>query len=451
MRHSVDRPLHLPAHPTRRVILHGAAWAVPAVALVAATPAFAASGKTLSFSAASYSGVTCGTITTAVVKAANGAAAAAGVSIALQLSGGYTFDGGGTSATVVTGSDGSVSCGTIHVPGNGATGTLSASSSGATSASASLTATDARILTSPSGLADATSVPTGSTPVGQDYFLAGGVLYKSGTGAVATGIAAVGRLVESPSGNATFLLPVRRDDGSAAVFSTSAGTLTTVSGTPSGATPVAADLFLSGSSIYRGGAAVATDVAEAGQLISHDAGSGSSSTFFLPYRSSVGSPRILRLPNNDVRTAPEYGTANGPGGGATPIADDLFLSAGNIYRVSWDGTSAYGTGIVASGIAAFGTLTPNPYYSGERLLPVRRTSTGEAALFMVSGNSVRTATNVPTGSTPLGADFFASNGTIYQDVSGGVASSVSAYGAAGPAAFGSNKVTVPFTVSSSSC
>lgn len=106
---------------------------------------------------------------------------------------------------------------------------------------------------------------------------------------------------------------------------------------------------------------------------------------------------------------------------------------------------------MASGIAAFGTLTPNPYYSGERLLPVRRTGTGEAALFMVSGNSVRTATNVPTGCTPLGADFFSSNGTILQDVSGAVATSVSTYGAAGPAAYGSNKVTVPFTVSSSSC
>ncbi|MCM3500412.1 hypothetical protein M3667_00795 [Microbacterium sp. P26] len=451
MRHSVDRPLHLPAHPSRRVILHGAAWAVPAVALVAATPAFAASGTTLSFSAASYSGVTCGTITTAVVRAANGAAAAVGVTIALQLSGGYTFDGGGTSATVVTGSDGSVSCGTIHVPGNGATGTLSASSSGAASASASLTASDARILTSPSGLANVTSVPVGSTPVGLDYFLAGGVLYKSGTGAVATGISAVGRLVESPSGNSTFLLPVRRSDGSAAVFSTSAGTLTAVSGTPSGATPLAADLFLSGSSLYRGGVAVATDVAQAGQLISHDAGSGSSNKFFLPYRSTVGSARILRLPDNDVRTAPEYGTANGPGGGATPIADDLFLSSGNIYRVSWDGTSAYGTGLVASGIAAFGTLTPNPYYAGERLLPVRRSGTGEAALFMVSGNAVRTASNVPTGCTPLGADLFALNGAIYQDASGRVANSVSAYGTAAPASFGSNKVSVPFTVSTSSC
>ena len=150
-----------------------------------------------------------------------------------------------------------------------------------------------------------------------------------------------------------------------------------------------------------------------------------------------------------MRTAPEYGAANGPGSGATPIADDLFLWQNTIYRVSWDGTSAYGTGVVASGVSTFGSLTPNPYYSGERLLPVARSGSGQNALFMVSGNALRDTTQVPSGSTPIGADLFLSSGAIYQDAVGVIASSVAANGIAGPASYGSNKVVVPLTVSAS--
>ncbi|MFJ4158396.1 hypothetical protein [Microbacterium testaceum] len=422
---------------------------MPAVILVASTPAFAASGRTLSFSSTSYTGTSCGTITTAVVRATDGSTAEAGVSVVLQLSTGWTFDGGGTTATVVTGSDGSVSCGTIHVPAGNTTGTLSATASGATGASASLTSSDAQILTSPSGLADASGIPGGATPIAQGFFLSGGTLYLSGTGSVATGIDSVGRLVEAASKSGSFLLPMRRSDGSAAIYDTGTGAVTTATGTPSGSTPLAADLFRSGNTIYRGGTAITTDVDRAGQLIEHDGGNGSSGTFYLPYLSTAGEPRILRLPQNDVRTASEYGASNGPGSGATPIADDLFLWHDDIYRVSWDGTSAYGTGVVASGVSAFGSLTPNPYYSGERLLPVTRNGGGQNALFMVSGNSLRDTSQVPTSSTPIGADLFLSNGAIYQDAVGVVASTVASNGIAAPASYGSNKVVVPLTVSAS--
>ncbi len=46
----------------RRTVLAGAAWSVPAIALTTASPAFAASGTTLSFAKSSYTGPGCSTI-----------------------------------------------------------------------------------------------------------------------------------------------------------------------------------------------------------------------------------------------------------------------------------------------------------------------------------------------------------------------------------------------------
>ncbi|WP_285137912.1 hypothetical protein [Microbacterium sp. lyk4-40-TSB-66] len=450
MRHTLEGRSAAAEPPTRRGVLRTAAWAVPAVALTATSPAYAVSGRTLSFSAASYAGVTCGTITDAAVRALDGTDALTGASVVLQLSDGYTFDGGATTATVVTDAGGSASCGTLHVPAGGATGTIAASAAGTTGATATLTSFDARLLTSPRGLTDASLVPTGAAPVALDLYLAAGALYRSGVGAVATGIASTGALVEAPEANGAFLLPVRLTDGSAAVFDTRAATVAPAVGTPTGATPVAGDLFLSGTSIYRSGVVLAADVDITGQFIEHDEGAGGTGRFLLPYRATDGTPRLLRVPDGDTRAAHEYGEADGPPAGAIPVADDLFIAGGDLYRVSWDGASPYGTGVVASGIASWGTLTPNPFYAGERLLPVVTTA-GTAALFMVSGNAVRTTTAVPAGSTPLGADLFRVGSTVYQDAVGAVASDVTGVGQPAPESFGSSRVVVPLTSASSSC
>jgi len=422
---------------------------VPAVTLAAATPAFAASGTTLSFSSASYHGVACATIDDAVVRAANGATPEAGQSIVLQLSDGYTFDGGGVTRTVVTGSDGSVSCGTIHVPGPDASGTLAATASGATSASSTLTSYDARLVASPRGVDDLTGVPAGATPIAADLFLADDALHRAGHGAVATGVREVGRLVEAPSKNGSFLLPFRGDDRRY-LYDTSTGSVAVATGVPSGASPVAGDLFLLGFQMFRGDTLVAKDVAAYGQLVEHDEGSGGTGQFFLPYRDLDGVPKLLRVPADDTRTVHEYGTSDGPPVGATPVADDLFFANGSLYRTSWDGSNPYGTGVVASGISSWGTLTPNPYYAGERLLPVVLQS-GEAALFEVSGNTVRVARNVPARATPLGADLFLSGSAVYQDGVGLVASPVTSTGQSTPASAGSSRVVVPLMSTSATC
>ncbi|MCJ1708024.1 hypothetical protein [Microbacterium sp. VKM Ac-2923] len=432
----------------RRAVLHASAWAVPAIVLVSASPAAAVSGPALTFSSTSYAGVACGVITDAEVRLADGADAVAGAGVVLQLAGGYVFDGGFVTRSVVTDGDGRAACGTIHVPGGGATGSIAATATGATGGTATLASFDARILASPRGLSDAPAIPVGATPVALDLFLSAGVLHRAGAGVVATGIAAFGALAPSADDATAFLLPLRLDDGSASVFDTASNAVSAVAGIPSQATPIAGDLFLSGSTLHRGAGIVASDVDLCGQLIDHDA--DSTGRLYLPYRATDGSPRLLRLPDGDTRTAFEFGSPGGPPAGATPIADDLFFAAGAIHRVSWDGTTAFGAGAVASGIASWGALTPNPYYAGERLLPLT-TTTGDAALFMVSGNTVRAARVVPSGATPLGADLFRVGTTIHQDGVGLVASDVRAVGAASPAMRGDTRVVVPLSAAVASC
>lgn len=438
------------AAPSRRAVVAAGAWAVPAIALVVTSPALAVSGATLSFSSGSFAGVPCDDITDAVVRAATGGVPQAGVSVVLQLSDGYTFDADAVTATVVTDADGTASCGTIHVPGSGATGTLAASASGATSASATLTAFSGRLLTTPGELSAVSLVPAGAVPLAHDLFLHGATLYRAGVGVVQSGVAATGALAEAPSKNGSFLLPLRLDGGSAAVYDTQAGTVVPVIGIPLGATPVAADLFLVGSTISRAGVAIATDVAAFGQLLEHEQGAGGTGQFELPYRALDGTPRLLRVPADQTRTAFEFDGPSGPPRGATPVAGDLFIADGVLYRVSWNGDCSYGAGALATGLASWGALTPNPSYVGERLLPVT-TSTGAAALFMVSGNTVREATAVPAGATPIGADLFLAGQSVYRDAVGVVATGVAAAGQPAPATAGSSQVVVPLASVASSC
>ena len=237
--------------PSRRSAIASAVWAVPVVAMVAATPAAAAaSGTSLRFSASSYQAAACDVITGASVEASSGGAAAAGVVVTLQLSGGYTFSDGSTSAMVTTDSAGSAPCGDIRVPGSGAAGTLTASAASATPATATLSALPAlRLLSSPRGTIAVTEVPAGATPVAGEFFLLGTTLYRHGVGAVQSEVVAVGALVEAPTRTGSFLLPLRLADGSAVVFDTATDASTPATGTPSGATPVAAVLFLSGTTL----------------------------------------------------------------------------------------------------------------------------------------------------------------------------------------------------------
>lgn len=444
-------PTRLRAVPSRRALIGAAAWALPVVTVAATVPAVAASGAALSFSATAYQAPACASIIGATVRADARGSGAPGVAVTLQLSGGFAFDGGSASTTVVTGSDGTAACGDIHVPSGGAVGTITASAAGAASATAALSATpDGRVLFVPRGSVAATEVPAGATPVAGDLFLRDHVLYRHGVGVVQREVAAAGSLVESPAKNGSFLLPLLLVDGSAVVFDTVGNTSTPAVGTPAGATPVAADLFLSGTTLYRGGVAVASGVAAYGQLVEHDQGSGPTGQFELPFRAVDGSPRLYRSPADEVRTAHEFGQAGGPPSGATPVAGDLFIADGTLYRVSADGANPLGTGVLATQIDAWGALTPNPYFSGQRLLPLR-TADGSAALLDVAAGHVRTVAQVPPGAVPIGADLFLSAGTVHQADVGAVAFDVGRFGQPVPVAAGASRVAVPVVAPVPTC
>ncbi|WP_307481104.1 hypothetical protein [Microbacterium trichothecenolyticum] len=440
------------AVPSRRSIVVAAAWGVPVVAVATAVPAAAAaSGTVLSFSAAAYQAAACSMISGATVRAESNGTALAGVVVSLHLSAGYAFALGGASATVTTDTDGTAPCGDILVPASGVAGTLTATAATATSAAAALSATPThRLVSTPSGTTAVTAVPAAAVPVSGEFFLDGQTLFRHGVGAVQTDVVAVGALAESPSKNGSFLLPLRLADGSAVVFDTATTTASPATGTPAGATPVAADLFLSGTTLYRGGVAVASDVAATGQLVEHEQGSGPTGRFHLPFRATDGTPRLYRSPADEVRTAFEFGQPAGPPAGATPVAGDLFAADGSLYRVSWDGSTPYPTGAIASAIQAWGTLTPNPFFSGQRLLPVRTTG-GDAAVVFVSTGRTRVVAQVPSGASPIGADLFLSGSTVYQADVGARITDVGQIGQPVPIAAGASRIVVPVSAAAPQC
>jgi hypothetical protein len=134
-----------PADLNRRTILQGAAWTIPAIAVATVAPVAAAASNdaVLAFNQSTYTGVACGTITGAYVTVTVGGTPTAGRSVTTTLSGGYTFADGSTTNTQVSDSSGRVNLPAIDVPSQGSDGSLTAISSGATQATATVTATAA--------------------------------------------------------------------------------------------------------------------------------------------------------------------------------------------------------------------------------------------------------------------------------------------------------------------
>ncbi|MCT2087352.1 hypothetical protein M3D75_14610, partial [Microbacterium enclense] len=162
--------------PSRRTILTGAAWSVPVIAAASIAPIASASGVTaLAFDKATYNGTACGTITGAYVTVTVGGVPTAGQSVTVTLSGGYTFSGGSTTTTQVTGTDGRANLPAINVPAVGGSATFSASIPPTVTATASVTSASSSstwiVKDSNSGSGTFSNVPTSATPLaGWGYF-----------------------------------------------------------------------------------------------------------------------------------------------------------------------------------------------------------------------------------------------------------------------------------------
>lgn len=126
---------------SRRTLVTGAAWSVPVLALSVAAPAAAvASGPTVSFDAPTYTVGSSRQLSGVIVRVMNDGAPVAGALVTVSLSSGMTFiTGGATSLPMTVGSDGTAPLPGIELGETTASGTLSATSVGATPASAAVT------------------------------------------------------------------------------------------------------------------------------------------------------------------------------------------------------------------------------------------------------------------------------------------------------------------------
>ena len=182
--------------PSRRTVLAGAAWTLPAVAAATVAPVASASTTTPSFDRAIYSGTVCTDITGASVTV-DGAAASAVVTVSTST--GYRFANGASTFVGVPDETGRVPLPAIRVQVGGTTGTLTATTTDAT-AVATLTApasTNTQNLrrrmwtgtgaSSAAGSVDITA-PTGSRAVGTLVTLDPSGILRRGSSTIATGV-----------------------------------------------------------------------------------------------------------------------------------------------------------------------------------------------------------------------------------------------------------------------
>ncbi|MDI9891236.1 hypothetical protein [Microbacterium sp. IEGM 1404] len=249
--------------PSRRTVLAGAAWTIPAV-LITATASAAAASTTLalSFDQSAYSGQACSTITGAKVTVTSNGVPSAGESVTVSLSGGYTFAGGATTWTGVSAAGGTLAVPAITVPSVPTTQTIVATS-GVVSATSSLSGTATSVVgheaRGASVVASYSPLPPDAVAIGGWYFLTpGGDLY-AGTKLLASNVSsAVGNITDSHGAYVNYV------EGGVATVANAATVIATYGNVPSDATAVGGWFFLSPTGeLFAGNTSVATQVSSA--------------------------------------------------------------------------------------------------------------------------------------------------------------------------------------------
>ncbi|WP_186325574.1 hypothetical protein [Microbacterium sp. BH-3-3-3] len=388
----------------RRTVLAGAAWSVPAIALTTASPAFAASGTTLSFAKSSYTGPGCSTINGIKVTASDNGTGQAGVSVTISLSGGFVFSNGGTTSTSVTGSDGSLTLPGITVPATGGTGTASASASGTSGSSTTLRGTDATVAKYlQNGAAQtASNIPTGSLPAFAGCYLApdGRVLDAANNNTVLTsGVATFGQMYRDDD---NWVVPLLKTDGSTGSLVSGRASYPswqerTYPSVPSGSTPIVAEYFLTsdGSIVYGGnGVAQATNVASWGQMSTWgNQPQNAHNDARLPIKKTDGSFRIFKL-------QAEYATTGVPSG-STPAADAYFLAPDGRLVAGDDGS------VLTTNVESFGRML---WDGSHWRWPLKKS---DGSFTVIKDGAESAVTGIPSGSTPVvGGVFLAPDGRL---------------------------------------
>jgi hypothetical protein len=378
-----DRPADAGRSLSRRTILTGSAWTIPAIAAASTVPAAAAaSGELmLSFDRATYSVTACQALTGASISVIVGGLPAAGVTVTLSLGGGLTFANGSTTATLLSDSNGRVNISAITVPARGGTAVLTVTS-GSAVANATVTAPPSAVAYSRDSRGENPrypGVPGSAIPVGGwGYFLDGTNLYY-GNDIIATGVTRV----VGGSGNAVDYVTYISDG--AAHSHDSRGTTLNFTSVPGTAVPVGGwGYFLDGTNLYWGDTIVATGVTRA-------IGGSENSTDYVTYMSNgVAYSRDSRGANPGYPSVPHTAVPVGGWG--------LFLDGTNLY---------YGNDIVATGV------TSASGGSGNSVTYATYMQNGQARNFDTNGNT-RLYSAVPSTAVPAGGwGYFLDGTTLY--------------------------------------
>ncbi|MCM3501526.1 hypothetical protein M3667_06475 [Microbacterium sp. P26] len=415
----ISTPAHEPVRLSRRTLLAASAWSVPAIALTTSSPALAASGLTLSFDRTSYSGTGCSTIDGVTVSATDSATPVGGIVVTVMLSDGYTFAGGGTSATGTTGSNGVFALPDIAVPRDGGVSSITASASAAHSATASLVGSSGLFRYVEAGsVVTAQGVPSGSRPIAHSVFFSpDGRLIDGSTGAtLSSNVDTVGQMIYAAG---TWRMPIQKTDGTYVYLEngTELSTTGVLKGTPLGYSIFTSDFPTDGAS----GRILTQNVRQSGEVISNGVG------VVFPVRNSDGATKWVTLQK-----------ATNGGSNFTPVAGRIFFTT---FSSLIDGRADT---TLANGVKSYGSA----YSDGTHYrLPLEKT---DGSFAYLQDDSEIAAVGVPAGSTPASSSFFlTSDNRLIDGASGGVLAT--GIDQLGKSAFNGSTSRTPFTLSLSSC
>lgn len=377
----------------RRTLIAGAAWTIPVIAVATASPATAATNDLkLAFDKSSYSGTGCETIKGAYVTATRGGSAASGESVTVTLADGYTFDGGSTTYTGTTGTDGRLNLPAINVPQKGGDSTFSATSGSASTSAPVTGAEGGQAIQVKDKATNSTKVPNGATPLNAGYFLQGTTLYFLDGTVVASDVAATSTgYYADGQGNGNYI-NYRTSDGK--LYQAEGTKSTAASKIPDGATPLNAGYFLKSSTLYFiDGTKIATNVAATSDgYYAVDQGNGGN---FINYRDSDG--KLYQATGNTSTAASKIPD------GATPLDAGYFLNDGVLYFI--DGTEvAKDVAATSTGYYASGQGTNSNFIN-------YRDKSGKA--YQVDATKATAQSKVPDGATPLDAGYFLKDNVLY--------------------------------------
>jgi len=329
-----------PTDATRRALLWGGAWSVPAIVAMAATPLASASATSLAFDRSSYGATGCQTVSSVTVRATDGTGPAAGVTVSVTLPSGYVFSTGATTFSGSTDGSGVVSLPGIVTPARGGGVSLTAVTTGATATSllqvaskpgTGYTARLAQIT------ATFPTVPAEATSVGAGYYLAPNGRLFFGDTQVATGVtAAAGWFYFDGSAAQQYVDYTLTAGGAGRLSNGNVSSLVSWPSVPATAVPVCQDYFLStNGDLYYQNSRIAGGIASAVGLFSTWTGNND---FFGTYvRSGGGVGRLSGATATAMSWAAIPATAR-------PVGVDYFL-AGN-------GDLFYQNTVVATGVTS---------------------------------------------------------------------------------------------------